>query len=422
VHRDLKPSNIIIDNDGNPHLLDFGLARYTKQGDPSGEEEMTMTGQFVGTMPWASPEQVRGNASIIDIRSDVYTLGLVLYRMLTGQYPYGVKGDVPDVLRNITEAPPMPMNDAYALSKPESQRSWLTSWLPHRPEIDPVLEAIVFKALTKDAEYRYLSAGDLARDLHSYLEGTPTVAAGFAERLGLIRVLKVAVVTAAVAGLFALISLAIASGWFDERVRPPKPANIQSISGTSDRVNVLHLVNLKRHRLSGGWHREGGGIRGEAEPRGRSELVLPVVLQNRYQVEVTFVRFEGEGGVSVFLPLGNGRSVTLTIGAADGKHAGLSRVDNRNAEDRNNPTSMPIEITTRVPHTVRIAVTPKQGDDVHIAGTLDDETIVNWTGPVTQLRTEYIRYKARDSWRDTLGLIVMPNTSVHFSKVHVEQY
>jgi len=148
IHRDLKPSNIRVDAQGEPHVLDFGLA---KEIDAAGAT-MTAEGQFVGSLPWAAPEQVNG--SNVDARTDVYSLGVVLFQILTGSFPYSVRGPMADVIRAITSAEP---------ARPGSVRR----------EIDHELDTLVLKCLCKERSRRYQSAGDLASDVRCYLAGEP---------------------------------------------------------------------------------------------------------------------------------------------------------------------------------------------------------------------------------------------------------
>lgn len=156
IHRDLKPANIRIDKHGEPIVVDFGLA---KLAIPDLDEEgsgklMSMTGQFIGSLPWASPEQAEGSPSNIDVRTDVYSLGVILYQLLTNRFPYEVLGNMRDVLDNIVRAEP---------ARPSTIRR----------KINDEVETIVLKSLSKQRERRYQSAGELGRDVHRFLEGQP---------------------------------------------------------------------------------------------------------------------------------------------------------------------------------------------------------------------------------------------------------
>lgn len=156
IHRDLKPSNVRVDSDDRPYVLDFGLAKLAtgEITDESRPQVMTETGQFLGSLSWAAPEQAEGTPDKIDMRTDVYALGVIIYHMLAGRFPYEVTGSMHDVLGNILHADPR---------KP----STLTK------NIDDELDTIIIKCLRKDRESRYQSAGELARDLRRYLAGEP---------------------------------------------------------------------------------------------------------------------------------------------------------------------------------------------------------------------------------------------------------
>lgn len=169
IHRDLKPGNLLVDGAGEPHVLDFGLAKfsYGMPSDPASMASMTQTGQFVGSLPWSSPEQVV--TGDVDMRSDVYALGVLLYHALTGQFPYRVVGSPAEVVEQIRSAEPADMNAA---------RRPLGDGSPGgvAAEIDGELDTIVRMCLQKDRQRRYQTAGDLGRDLQRYLEHEPVQA------------------------------------------------------------------------------------------------------------------------------------------------------------------------------------------------------------------------------------------------------
>ena len=156
IHRDLKPSNIRVDASGEPHVLDFGLAT---SADAPRDSAMTQTGQFVGSLPWASPEQVEGSASRVDLRTDIYSLGAILFQLLTGAPPHDTGGNLRDAYERVL------------LEEPRRPGSITASRGGER--LDEELDTIVLKCLAKRRDRRYQSAADLARDLRRYLAGEP---------------------------------------------------------------------------------------------------------------------------------------------------------------------------------------------------------------------------------------------------------
>jgi Nif-specific regulatory protein len=188
IHRDLKPSNIRIDERGEPHILDFGLARpaLLQSIDEDGLPEFPVGG-FLGSLPWASPEQAEGDEDNLDVRTDVYSLGVILYQMLTGNFPYEVRGPVNTVLKTIITAEPWPPNKP--IDDQEDEEAIGERSEPSRL-IHPTVVSIILKALAKRRDDRYQSAGDLARDVRSYLQAASELANLTADRATLLALLE----------------------------------------------------------------------------------------------------------------------------------------------------------------------------------------------------------------------------------------
>ena len=169
IHRDLKPTNILVDGDGRPRVVDFGLA---KPLSAAAGTLLSVSQTVVGTLPYMSPEQAAGRTDEVDIRTDVYALGVILFELLTGRYPYPVEGPLPEVIRHITETPPASLSRTWSAANGAGDGRARRSRPPECP-IDADLETIVHKALGKDRDRRYQSVGELGRDLRHYLTGEP---------------------------------------------------------------------------------------------------------------------------------------------------------------------------------------------------------------------------------------------------------
>ena len=142
MHRDIKPHNVLVDAEGRVKVTDFGIAR-------AGTSQMTEAGSIVGTAQYLSPEQARGTD--VDQRSDVYSLGIVLYELLTGTVPFN--GDTPVEIA---------MKHLSAVPEPPSTR---------RPDVPRDLDLIVMRALAKDPADRYQSAEEMDADLERFARG-----------------------------------------------------------------------------------------------------------------------------------------------------------------------------------------------------------------------------------------------------------
>ena len=200
IHRDLKPGNILIDSDGAPRILDFGLARSSSGADANDPRSgSTLAGEFVGTFAYAAPEQLAGDPTLVDSRCDLYALGVVFYELLAGQRPFEGAKSIAELVSQKT---------AGATRRPSA-----IARAPGR-SIESDLDVIVLRLLAPDPARRYETAAALSEDLARYLDGRPILAREDSVAYVVTKTVKRHKLASATVGLFALTVVGAAIALF----------------------------------------------------------------------------------------------------------------------------------------------------------------------------------------------------------------
>lgn len=279
LHRDLKPANILLDSDGRPHVADFGVAKHLRvsgldspangvessrsdglsTGDPAADSprgrppscelELTQVGEIIGTPSYMAPEQASGKKGVVTIAADIYSLGAILYEMLTGRPPFKGPTRMATVRQVLTERPTPPRQ--------------------LNPKIDRDLERICLKCLERDPQQRYASAEALAEDLERWLAGEPILAAPATWWYRVWKWVKRRPTMAALVGATALITILALAGitwqarlahfhaeraWVAETVLRRERDQLRQQSKNWQRIQALRIVQEAwHHSQEGNW-------------------------------------------------------------------------------------------------------------------------------------------------------------------------
>lgn len=250
IHRDLKPANILVielDGKPRPRIIDFGLAKTILPPAP-GETMFTQAGVFLGTPGYTSPEQIDPNVRDVDTRTDVYSLGVILYELLTGSLPFDTKkfreeplDKILKIMREVDPPSPSTRVTQDAKTSPDNAKFHSTLSRELATQLRGDLDWITLTALEKDRERRYASAADLAADVERYLENKPVLARPATVAYRVRKYVRRHVVSVSIAAGIALLLVAFVA---------TQAIQLRRITRERDRANRITEFMMKMFKVS----------------------------------------------------------------------------------------------------------------------------------------------------------------------------
>ena len=425
IHRDIKPGNLLLARDGTVKILDMGLARFTE--DEAAEVSLTMVGPLMGTVEYMAPEHA-ANARDADHRSDIYSLGCTMYRLLTGHLPYGGDTAVEKVIAQREH--PIPLLSEAIGDVPEDLQGIFARMVSKRPEdryqsMDDCLADL--QAIARDAagcDISSLTNMGLSSATTVFDEGPPDADTTIGDQIELPPATLDAVGSMHVPATETEPSLMRAPTDSDEAASaetqlPPRRrgvglllAEIAIITGILVGIglrtyftsgppprpvgggqwrDLLRDSDIEKDAIAGRWDRQpDGSVMSCAGGDDHARMAAPGTPAGNYQVRMVFTRHEGVCGVALILPLGPNDQVSLEIDGLKGTKSALGNMDYGVCVEADGPVLKPL-----VKHVCLVSV-EDAGDWTKIVIELDGQELIEYEGPAAELH-------CADGWAVPIG-------------------